>query len=77
MPFAYAHYVGVVEMSIFARLSLEELEVLRRIVKNVHFKNYPLEFITDREADKLIDSLADQTVENLIKLGVDRRVGEL
>jgi|TARA_R110000737_G_scaffold88053_1_gene120822 hypothetical protein len=44
---------------------------LRTIVKREHFKHYPKELITDREADMFIESLLPETVANLIKKSVD------
>jgi|TARA_R100001530_G_scaffold108635_1_gene76176 hypothetical protein len=40
---------------------------LRKIVKTIHFKNYPKEFITDNEADKLIESLGPKVAQDMIK----------
>jgi len=40
---------------------------LRKIVKTIHFKNYPKEFITDKEADKLIEALGPKVAQDMIK----------
>jgi len=58
-------------MSFISTLSLQELEVLRTVVKTVNFKHYPKDFCTNYEADKLIDSLAPSTVEKIMRVGVD------
>ena len=58
-------------------LKPEERDLLRRIVKMVHFKHYPEEVKTNYEADKLISVLGPQTVENLIKTGRDNNIGNL
>jgi hypothetical protein len=60
------------EGSVFlSQLSERDLIRLREVVKRVYMKFYPVEFFTDREADKMIESLAPSTVERLIKAHVD------
>lgn len=61
-------------MSFIGTLKAEELRVLRTVVKTVAFKHYPDEFCTDREADKLIDSLAPETIGRLMRVGVDHGI---
>ena len=51
--------------------------MLRKIVKQVHFKHYPREFCTDYEADKMIAVIGPETVERLIKVGKDMKVNEV
>ena len=46
-------------------------------MKNVNFKHYPKEAITDREADKFISVLGPVTVEKLLKVGKDNKVADL
>jgi uncharacterized protein YdhG (YjbR/CyaY superfamily) len=58
-------------------LKVEEREILRTVVKKVHFAHYPKEFCTDREADKLIDAIAPDVVERMIKFGKDKHVDQL
>jgi hypothetical protein len=58
-------------MSFLQTISLKDRNRLRAVVKKVHLKNYPTEFINDYEADKLIESFAPEVVEKFIKLGVD------
>lgn len=58
-------------------LNKEERNILRTVVKRVHFKHYPREFCTDREADKLIASIGPEVVEQMIKLGKDFKVNEI
>lgn len=36
---------------------------LRAFVKKVHFQHYPTEFLTDYEADKLVDSFSERVIE--------------
>jgi hypothetical protein len=40
---------------------------LRAVVKKIHMKHYPLEFVTDAEADKMIDAIAPATAAYLIE----------
>ena len=58
-------------MSFLKTISHQDRRRLRAVVKKVHLKNYPTEFITDKEADKLIESFAPDVVEKFIKMGVD------
>ena len=64
-------------MSFMHTLKVEEREILRRVVKKVHFAHYPEEFCTDREADKMIDAIAPDVVERTIKFGKDKQVDQL
>lgn len=60
------------------KLSKSELETLRGIVRQVYGKEEGLtpemvkQFLTDRECDKLIDSLLPATVEKLKEMGESR-----
>ena len=57
-----------------SQLSTRDLLRLRRAVKQVHMKFYPADFCTDREADKIIESLGPATVEKLLKAEVDNKL---
>ena len=57
-------------MSFLQTISLKDRKRLRAVVKKIHLKNYPTEFINDYEADKLIESFAPEVVEKFIKAGV-------
>ena len=48
-------------------ITFQDRQRLRKIVKKIHFKNYPTEMITDKEADKLIEALGPKVAEDLIK----------
>jgi hypothetical protein len=63
-------------MSFISTIKGSELDVLRKIVKSVNFKHFPKEFVTDYEADKLIDSLAPSTVARLLRVGVDSGIAD-
>jgi len=57
-------------------LKQEELSMLRNIVRKVHFK-YVIDkmgesFINDYKCDQLIDSIAPETVQDMIRFGVDK-----
>ena len=58
-------------------LKPREREILRRIVKKVNFKLYPKDFVSDWEADKFISVLGPVTVEKLLKVGKDNRIGDI
>lgn len=59
----------------WATLRGRNLGRLRQIVKRVHLKHYPGEHITDREADRVIDAMAPDVAEKLVRAFVDRKVG--
>ena len=53
-------------------ISLQERRRLRQIVKKVHMKYFPIEAVTDKEADKVIESLGPQIREKLLKEHIDK-----
>ena len=59
------------------KLSKEDRNLLRIVVKKVHLKHYPKEFITDREADKLIASLLPHTLERIKEVGRNYNIDKL
>ena len=64
-------------MSFLHTLKKEERDILRIVVKNVHFKHYPEQFCTDYEADKMIAAIVPEVVEKLMKVGKDMKVDQL
>jgi hypothetical protein len=60
-------------MSFLTSISFEDLQRLRAIVRQVHMKHYPMDFCTDRECDKLIDSFGQKVVESLLKRAIDEK----
>lgn len=58
--------------SFIATLKTNELAMLRSIVKRVHLAHVPDSFATDKECDKLIESLGPEIVERMIRFGVDK-----
>ena len=64
-------------MSIYSQIPLRDLQRLRIVVKNNHMKHYPKEKVTDKEADRIIESITPQTRDKLIKLAVDYGITEL
>jgi len=63
-------------VSFISTLKPEELSMLRNIVRKVHFA-YVVEkmgdsFIDDYKCDQLIDSIAPEVVENMIRFGVNK-----
>ena len=61
-------------MSFLSTLKEEERILLRGIVRKVHLSSVVAKhgFVTDRECDKLIESIGPEVVERMIKFGVDR-----
>jgi hypothetical protein len=64
-------------VSIYSQIPLRDLQRLRIVVKNNHMKHYPKEKVTDKEADRIIESITPQTRDKLIKLAVDYGITEL
>lgn len=59
---------------ILGELSFRDLQRLRRAAKKVFLRHYPVEFYTDREADRMIEALAPSVAERMIKAEVDRKI---
>ena len=64
-------------MSFLHKLSPEERRILRVVIKTVHLKHYPKDFITDYEVDKLMAVIAPEALEHLKKTGKDFGVADL
>jgi hypothetical protein len=52
-------------------LSDVDLKRLREVVKSVHMRHYDKQFVTDYQADMLINSMAPETAEKFIRAAVD------
>jgi hypothetical protein len=61
-------------MSFLNTLSQPERDTLRRVVKLVHMKHHPKDFVTNYEADKIIESIGPEVAAQMIKVGVDTGV---
>lgn len=63
-------------MSFASQLSQQDRDLLRGIVRKVHFAHVEAKhgkaFVTNHECDKLIDSIAPEVVERMIRFGVDK-----
>ena len=55
-------------------ISMEERRKLRTIVKKVHLKFLPSNLVTDKEADKMIESLGPSIREKLLKEALDKNL---
>ncbi len=58
-------------MSFINTLSQPERDTLRRVVKVVHMKHYPKDFVTDYETDKMIEAIGPEVAARMIKVGID------
>ena len=58
-------------------ISFQDRQRLRKIVKTIHFKHYPKDFQTNMEADKLIDVIAPDMIERMIRFAVDHKIDRL
>jgi|TARA_R110001583_G_scaffold4447_2_gene25789 hypothetical protein len=63
-------------MSFLAQLDFDDLRRLRQVVKRVHMSEYPKEFLTDHEADKVIEAFGEETMQNLLRAAVDNSVAD-
>lgn len=57
--------------SFLSSLSFHDLQRLRAVVKRVHMRYHPPELYTDREADRIIEALGPQIMEQQVKHAVD------
>lgn len=60
-----------------SKYNKEQWNKLRTVVKITHMKHYPKEFVTDKEADRILDSISPSTLEKLYELAVNYGVSEL
>jgi hypothetical protein len=64
--------------SFVGTLKAEELELLRRIVRKVHFAHLIEKFgpthpaVTDKECDRLIEVIGPEVAERMVRFGVDK-----
>ena len=56
------------------KYSFDGLKKLRAAVKLRYMKDYPKEFVSDYEADKVLEALNPQTLEQLYKMAVNKKV---
>ena len=63
-------------MSFISTIKRQDLDLLRGIVRKVNFAyveaKHGKSFVTDAECDKLIESIAPELVEDMIRFGVDK-----
>tara|TARA_R100000742_G_C4234322_1_gene55232 strand:- start:246 stop:440 length:195 start_codon:yes stop_codon:yes gene_type:complete len=61
-------------VSFLHTLKVEERRILREVVKRVHLKHHPKEFCTNKEADKVIETIGPEVVEKLIRVGKNTHI---
>jgi hypothetical protein len=59
-------------VSFISTITTQDLTLLRGIVRKVHLRHVPKQHATDKECDKLIESLGPEIVERMIRFGVDK-----
>ena len=64
-------------MSFLHTINEEERRILRTIVKQVHLKHHPKDFVNYYEADKIISAIAPDVVDRLMKVGKDMKIDSL
>lgn len=57
-------------MSFLNALSQPERDTLRRVVKVVHMKHFPKDFVNNYEADKIIEGIGPEVAEKMIRAGM-------
>ena len=50
--------------------SKEQWDKVRLVVKTQHMKDYPKDFVTDMEADRILAAMSPEAVEKLYELAV-------
>ena len=71
---SYRSYSQDYSMTFLHTLKVEERRILREVVKRVHLKHHPEQFCTDREADKVIAVIGPETVDTLLRVGVNTKI---
>jgi hypothetical protein len=61
-------------MNFINTLSQSDRDTLRAVVKKVHMQHHPKDFVTNYEADKLIEALGPEVAAGMIKAGKDRDI---
>ena len=61
-------------MSFLNTLSQPERDVLRKVVMRVHMQHHPKDFVTNYEADKIIETMGPEVIEGMIKAGTARGI---
>lgn len=61
-------------MSFLNTLSQPERDTLRRVVKVTHMKHHPKDFVTNYEADKIIEAIGPEVASRMIKVGIDQGI---
>jgi hypothetical protein len=64
-------------LSFINTLSQRERDTLRRVVKVVHMKHHPKDFVNDYEADKIIEAIGPEVAGRMIKVGIDKGIQSL
>jgi len=60
-------------VSFISTLSQQDLNLLRGIVRKTHLVHVEAKVgVSDRECDKLIESIGPEVVERMIRFGVDK-----
>lgn len=59
-------------MSFISAIGKQDLDLLRGIVRKVHLAYVPKDKATNKECDKLIESLGPEIAEKMIRFGVDK-----
>lgn len=63
-------------MSFISTLKQEDLTMLRRVVKRVHFQHFDEKhgksFVTNSMLDNIIENIGPEVVEKMIRSGVDQ-----
>jgi hypothetical protein len=65
-------------VSFVSTLAKQDLDLLRGIVRKVHFAHVIKKFgpnhpaVTDKECDRLIESIGPEVAERMIRFGVDK-----
>ena len=66
-----AAIIPVADGGFSATITPKDRARLHQILRKVHFRTFPKEWITDRECDKLLDAWGPAVAATLVKAAVD------
>jgi hypothetical protein len=57
-------------------LSFHDLQRLRAVVRRVHMRHYPASHLNWREADRIIETVGEETAQRMLKQLVDGKLAD-
>jgi hypothetical protein len=57
-------------------LSFHDLQRLRAVVRRVHMRHYPTSHLNWQEADRIIETIGEETAQRMLKKLVDGKLAD-